>query len=120
MTSLPERWPTSRCSGRSRRREIGVTSTNRWCGARAAERQGVRRTRNCGADSDLGVVVDGAEETGIESMNFISGNIVDGARPGEDTHGRRSFLDGILYHCRCAVEQAVEALVGSASKKNRE
>jgi hypothetical protein len=42
-------------------------------------------------------------------MNFISGNIVDGAGPGEDTHGRRSFLDGILYHCRCAVEQAVEA-----------
>ncbi len=36
---------TSRCSGRSRRREIGVTSTNRSCGARAAERQGVRRTR---------------------------------------------------------------------------
>jgi hypothetical protein len=37
-------------------------------------------------------------------MNFISVDIVDGARPGEDTHGRRSFLDGILYHCRCAVE----------------
>ena len=36
---------TSRCSGRSRRREIGVTSTNRSCGARAAERQGVGRTK---------------------------------------------------------------------------
>ena len=32
---------TSRCSGRSRRREIGLASTNRSCGARAAERQGV-------------------------------------------------------------------------------
>ena len=42
-------------------------------------------------------------------MNFISGDIVDGARPGADTHGRRPFVDGILYHCRCAVEQAVEA-----------
>jgi hypothetical protein len=42
---------------RSRRREIGVTSTNRSCGARAAERQGVRQTqwgalmiRNCVRD----------------------------------------------------------------------
>ena len=87
---------TSRCSGRSP-------------AAPAAERQGVRRTRNCGAGSDLGVVVDGAEEAGLRSMNFISGKIVDGARPGEGTHGRRSFVDGILYHCRCAVEQAVEA-----------
>ena len=34
---------TSRCSGRSRRREIGVTSTNRSCGGLAAERQSVRR-----------------------------------------------------------------------------
>ena len=39
---------TSRCSGRSRRREIGVTSTNRSCGARAAERQGVRRSDDGG------------------------------------------------------------------------
>jgi hypothetical protein len=39
---------TSRCSGRSRRREIGVTSTNRSCGARAAERQGVRQARGFG------------------------------------------------------------------------
>ena len=37
-------WLTSRCSGRSRRREIGVTSTNRSCGGLAAERQGVRRS----------------------------------------------------------------------------
>jgi hypothetical protein len=35
---------TSRCSGRSRRRDIGVTSTNRSCGGLAAERQTVRRT----------------------------------------------------------------------------
>jgi len=41
---------TSRCSGRSRRSEIGVTSTNRSCGA--AERQGVRRTRNLFGDAD--------------------------------------------------------------------
>jgi len=36
--------PTCRCSGRSRRREIGVTSTNRSCGGLAAERQIVRQT----------------------------------------------------------------------------
>ena len=41
---------TSRCSGRSRRREIGATSTNRSCGARAAERQGVRQTGGGGGE----------------------------------------------------------------------
>jgi len=41
---LRMRCPTSRCSGRSRRREIGVTSTNRSCGGLAAERQIVRQT----------------------------------------------------------------------------
>jgi hypothetical protein len=61
------------------------------------------------AGSDPGVVVVCAEEAGTWSMNFISGDIVDGACLGEDTHVRRSFVDGILYHCRCAVEQAVEA-----------
>jgi len=44
---------TSRCSGRSRRRDIGVTSTNRSCGARAAERQIVRRTWHLAWSSDL-------------------------------------------------------------------
>ena len=38
---LTKRRRTSRCSGRSRRREIGVTSTNRSSGGLAAERQGV-------------------------------------------------------------------------------
>jgi len=44
---------TSRCSGRSRRRDIGVTSTNRSCGGLAAERQTVRRTWHLGWRSDL-------------------------------------------------------------------
>ena len=43
---------TSRCSGRSRRREIGVTSTNRSCGGLAAERQGVRRATTAGWGSE--------------------------------------------------------------------
>jgi hypothetical protein len=42
---------TSRCSGRSRRREIGVTSTNRSCGARAAERVRPARTSSWGCKS---------------------------------------------------------------------
>jgi hypothetical protein len=41
MLSLGMCRPTSRCSGRSRRRDIGVTSTNRSCGGLAAERQSV-------------------------------------------------------------------------------
>jgi len=76
ITRTRVRRRTSRCSGRSRRREIGVTSTDRSCGARAAERQGVGRTWHLGVEEKFerrGLFGEGEPGLADPGVTFWSG-----------------------------------------------
>ena len=106
ITRTRVRRRTSRCSGRSRRREIGVTSTDRSCGARAAERQGVRRATNPDGSSDLDESVR-SREVHSRSANF-------GARIAAlaKVRRRRAGEEDSQKSVSVAVEPAVAADVG--------
>ena len=97
---------TSRCSGRSRRWDIDVTSTNRSCGARAAERQSVRRATTAGWGSEL-------ERVGRRGRGWQLGKSICPAHRRDSCH-----LEGsIEASVECLVVGNEVVVVSSASRR---